>query len=278
MRRRTTSILLCAALAAAAACHGTSGPERLTNRVLSGSRDGLAGAVDSPINLEFPDQPGLLDVKIKNASGDVLVLGRAEEATGDTKVRIEPRIEVRAAGDSKMQLEKIKWVARVDPNDHGGHTLFIEVGSTDIDAWFVGSDIEVEVPRLGAVTVDTKRGKIMVDDNRGPVDLSTVRGEIRMRTPWPITQPCAMVTKDADIVWISRGQSSGEFDCETIGGNIVAYCRMGRWNIADHRNDKNSLHAILNSGSNPVVMRNVDGDIRITIVEDPHDTGSFHWP
>ena len=126
--------------------------------------------------------------------------------------------------------------------------------------------------------MNTRRGKIIVDDNRGPVDLSTKGAEIRVRTPWPMTQPCAMVNKDADINWSTRGESSGEFDCETVGGNIISYCRYGRWIVVDKRNDTNSLHATLNGGKNPIVMRNVDGDIRIKIVEDPHNTGTFHWP
>jgi hypothetical protein len=264
--------------AALASCNGSSSTERLANRVLNGASDGITGAVDNPIDLTFPDQADVLDVQIKNVSGDVIVRGKPKEATGDTTVRIEPRIEIRTATGTKMKLDQIKWVARIDPNDHGGHTLVIDVGSTDRDAWFVGSDIEVDTARLGAVTVDTKRGKIIVDDNRGAVDLSTIRGEIRVRTPWPMTQPCAMVTKDADISWITRGESAGEFDCETVGGNIVSYCRYGRWITVDKRNDMNSLHATLNGGKNPIVMRNVDGDIRITIVEDPHSTGTFHWP
>jgi hypothetical protein len=264
--------------AALAACHGSSSAERATNRAFKSAGDSVSGAVDQPINLTFPDVPGLLDVRIKNSYGDVFVRGRTTEAQGETTVRIEPRLEVRTAGDPSKVLERVAWVARIDANDRGGRTLVIEFGSADPDAWFVGADIEVDVPRLGAVTVDTQRGRINVDDNRGPVDLSTVKGHIRVRTPWPMTQPCAMVNKDADIVWITRGESSGAFDCETIGGTVIAYCRYGRWNAADHRNKQNSLHATLNSGTNPIVMRTINGDIRVTIVEDPHNTGSFHWP
>ena len=261
-----------------ASCNGGSSTERMANRVINGMSDGVSGAVDKPIDLVFDDSADVLDVHVKNVSGDVVIRGKTKEATGDSLVRIEPRIEIRSANDPKMQLEKIKWSAHIDANDSGGHTLVIEVVSTDPDAWFVGSDIEVDVARLGAVTVNTRRGKIIVDDNRGPVDLSTTGGEIRVRTPWPMDQPCAMVNKDADISWSTRGESAGEFDCETVGGNIISYCRYGRWTMVDKRNDQNSLHANLNAGKNPIVMRNVDGDIRITIVEDPHSTGTFHWP
>ncbi|RLT00478.1 MAG: hypothetical protein DWI18_01645 [Planctomycetota bacterium] len=266
------------ALTALASCNGRSSTERVTNRLVNGMMDGITGAVDDPIDLTFADSADVVDVRVKNISGDVVIRGQVKEATGDTLVRVEPRIDIRSANDPKMQLEKIKWVARLDANDSGGHTLLIEISCVDPDAWFVGADIEVDVARLGAVTVNSRRGKIIVDDNRGPVDLSTTRGEIRVRTPWPMTQPCAMVNKDADINWSTRGESSGEFDCETVGGNIISYCRYGRWIVVDKRNDMNSLHATLNGGKNPIVMRNVDGDIRIKIVEDPHNTGTFHWP
>lgn len=250
----------------------------MANRVLNGAADGITGSVGKPVNLTFADKEFVIDVVIKNASGDVIVRGKPSEATGETAVRIEPRNEIRTVHQRKKNLDEIEWDVHMDPNDHGGQTLTIDVRSIDKDAWFAGSDIEVDTPRLGRVKVDTRRGKIIVDDNRGPVDLATAEGEIRVRTPWPMTEPCAMVTKNADISWTTRGESSGEFDCETLGGNIISYCRYGRWISVDKRNDKNSLHATLNFGKNPIVIRNVDGDIRITIVEDPHATGTFHWP
>ena len=272
------SILILMVFGVLAACNGGSSTERLTNRLLNNSMDGIAGAVDKPINLTFEDELGILDVEIKNLSGDVIVRGKPKEATGETTVRIEPRIEIRSGLDSKMKLEELKWKAHIDKNNYGGRTLFIEIEHIDPNAWFIGCDIEVDTARLGAVKIDTKRGKIIVDNNRGAVTLNTIRGEIRVRTPWPITKPCCLVTAQADIIWTTRGEGSGEFDCETIEGTIHSYCRYGRWISVDKRNDMNSLHATLNGGTNPIVMRTVDGDIRITIVEDPHATGTFHWP
>ncbi len=256
--------------------------------MLNSTTDGLTGAVDEPMYHTFPDKGLVIDVVIHNASGDVVVRGNPAESMGDTTVRIEPRLEIRSVNNIEDKLEEIQWDVRMDQNDHGGQTLFITLKSKDHEAWFAGSDIEVDAARLGDVTIDTKRGKIIVDDNRGSVDLSTTRGEIRVRTPWPMTKPSAMVTKDADIEWVIRGESAGAYDCETVGGTIHSYCRYGRWLMLDegnyvngkrvNRNDGNSLHATLNNGKNPIVMRNVDGDIRIKIVEDPHSTGTFHWP
>ena len=266
------------ALTALASCNGGSSTERVANRVLNGAADGIAGSVDKPVYLTFADEGLVVDVVIQNASGDVIVRGKPKEATGETTARIEPRIEIRTVSQRKAKLDEIQWDVHMEENDHGGQTLTIDVRSIDQDAWFAGADIEIDTPRLGNVRVNTRRGKIIVDDNRGPVDLSTKGAEIRVRTPWPMTQPCAMVNKDADINWSTRGESSGEFDCETVGGNIISYCRYGRWIVVDKRNDTNSLHATLNGGKNPIVMRNVDGDIRIKIVEDPHNTGTFHWP
>ena len=266
------------ALTALASCNGGSSTERVANRVLNGAADGIAGSVDKPVYVTFADEGLVVDVVIQNASGDVIVRGKPKEATGETTVRIEPRIEIRTVSQRKAKLDEIQWDVHMEENDHGGQTLTIDVRSIDHEAWFAGADIEVDTPRLGNVRVNTRRGKIIVDDNRGPVDLSTKGAEIRVRTPWPMTQPCAMVNKDADINWSTRGESSGEFDCETVGGNIISYCRYGRWIMVDKRNDTNSLHATLNGGKNPIVMRNVDGDIRIKIVEDPHNTGTFHWP
>ena len=168
--------------------------------MINGTVDGIAGSVDNPVDLTFIDQGLVVDVVIKNASGDVIVRGKPNEATGDTTARIEPRIEIRTVRQRKAKLDEIQWDVQMEQNDHGGQTLTIDVRSIDQDAWFAGADIEVDTPRLGNVRVDTWRGKIIVDDNRGPVDLTTAEGEIRVRTPWPMTQPCAMVTKMLTLV------------------------------------------------------------------------------
>jgi len=110
------------------------------------------------------------------------------------------------------------------------------------------------------------------------VHVQTTFGDVRMLTPWPITEPCSIDDKDGDVEWIVRGESSGAFDCETIGGTMHVFARYGRWIATDKRNDHNSLASTLNGGTNPIVIRVTDGDIYIATVENPHDTGTFIRP
>ena len=44
----------------------------MANRVINGMSDGVSGAVDKPIDLVFDDSADVLDVHVKNVSGDVV--------------------------------------------------------------------------------------------------------------------------------------------------------------------------------------------------------------
>jgi hypothetical protein len=262
-----------------AACEGNSSLERHMDRFLRESGQGLLGMNGTVQNLNFPEAPGLVNVSVRNIQGDVRIRGQRKEADGPTTVRLRPMAQPGSpSAAATTQLEDLKWDAQMKPQPDGSRLLELTLSTTDSKAWFVRCDIEIDTPRLGSAQVFTDHGRVLVEDNRGGVRVNTTFGDVRMRTPWPITDPCRIDVKDGDVEWIVRGESSGAFDCESVGGKVSVYARYGRWIAKDPRNDHDSLVATLNSGTNPVVVRAQDGDISIVIVEDPHDTGTFAHP
>jgi len=265
-------------VAALAACEGNSPLERHADRFLREGGDGIFGQTGITQNLTFPDAPGLVHVRVRNLQGDVRIRGSRTEAQGETTVRLRPNSEVDSGFAATTQLDTMKWDAQMKPQPDGSRLLEITIATEDPKAWFVRCEIEIDTPRLGRVDVLTDHGRVLVVDNRGGVVAKTTFGDVRMRTPWPVLEPCRIDVKDGDVEWIVRGESSGAFDCETIGGKMNVYARYGRWIAADPRNDHDSLAATLNGGTNPVVVRAQDGDISVIVVEDPHDTGTFAKP
>ena len=280
MSLRHSAITLALALLAAcvAACEGNSPLERHVDRFLREGGEGLVGMTGTVQNLTFPEAPGLVNVSVRNLQGDVRIRGQRREAEGPTTVRLRPVTISQSTAAVANQLEGLKWDAQMKPQPDGSRLLEVTLSTPDPKAWMVRCEIEIDTPRLGSVQVATDHGRVLVDDNRGGVRVNTTFGDVRMRTPWPVLQPCRIDVKDGDVEWIVRGESSGAFDCETIGGKINVYARYGRWLATDPRNDHDSLVATLNAGKNPVVVRAQDGDISIVIVEDPHDTGTFAHP
>lgn len=261
-----------------AACEGPTPLERHVDRFLRESGQGLLGPVGEVQNLSFPDQAGLVHVVVRNIEGDVRVRGRREDASGPTTVRLRPRATVDTNFAARNELDQVQWDAQMKDGPGGSRVLELSLRTRDPKAWFLRCDIEIDTPRLGRVDVVTDHGRVLAEDNRGGVQLKSTFGDVRVRTPWPITEPCRIEAKDGDVEWIMRGESSGAFDCECIGGKVHMYARYGHWVAADPRNDHNSLVGRLNGGENPVVIRVLEGSLYIRIVEDPHDTGTFISP
>ena len=280
MKLRAVSVLALLALAATGVtgCEGNSSLERHADRFRRESGQGLLGLAGKVETLSFPDAPGLLNVSVRNMQGDVRIRGQRKDAEGPVTVRLRPVAVTESTAAVATQLDGLKWDAQMKPQPDGSRLLEVTLTTPDPKAWFVRCEIEIDVPRLGSVQVATDHGRVLVDDNRGGIQVKTTFGDVRMRTPWPVTQPCRVDVRDGDVEWIVRGESSGAFDCETVGGKINVYARYGRWIAVDPRNDHDSLVATLNGGTNPVVVRAQDGDISVVIVEDPHDTGTFAHP
>jgi len=219
-------------------------------------------------------------VVVKNVEGDVRIRGTHKNGadTGPTTVRLRPHSTGGSGPEVAKQLDNMKWNAEMKPQLDGSRILEVTIATDDPTAWFVKCEIEVDTPRLGRVSVNTTHGRVLIVDNHGGVHVQTTFGDVRMLTPWPITEPCSIDDKDGDVEWIVRGESSGAFDCETIGGTMHVFARYGRWIATDKRNDHNSLASTLNGGTNPIVIRVTDGDIYIATVENPHDTGTFIRP
>ena len=282
MLTRCLNAVLVALLAFAplCACEGNSPLERHADRFLREGGHGLLGQTGEVQNLTFPDADGMVHVVVKNVEGDVRIRGTHKNGAdmGPTTVRLRPHSTGGSGPEVTKQLDNMKWNAEMKPQLDGSRILEVTIATDDPTAWFVKCEIEVDTPRLGRVSVNTTHGRVLIVDNHGGVHVQTTFGDVRMLTPWPITEPCSIDDKDGDVEWIVRGESSGAFDCETIGGSMHVFARYGRCIATDKRNDHNSLASTLNGGTNPIVIRVTDGDIYIATVENPHDTGTFIPP
>ena len=136
-------------------------------------------------------------------------------------------------------------------------------------------EIVVVTPALDSVKVRSTKGDVTVIDNRGSVDIETTRGDVRMMTPWPMTGPMTIVTSEGSIDYRVRGESKGVFDCESRGGEVRQRAEFGKWIALNGDNDHDRFLAVLNDGTNPVVLRTSEKNIRVAIVPDPTAVGIY---
>jgi len=271
-----TSLALSLALAGASIFSGCSSQHSLEEHV-SGHATAIRDTatlrtfrVDEPVELATS---GAIGVVVESFGGDVSV-------RADPRVK-QTRVEVRRASnmglgrwdESRQELDDIAWTATLEPRETGGDTLKVAVTTQNPEAHYFRADVVIVAPALDAVAVRTRRGSVSVVENQGPVDIETTSGDVRMLTPWPMTQPIKIITSDGAIDFRVRGESRLSFDAETRGGEVRQRCLFGKWRALGSGNDHDRMLATLNDGTNPVFLRTSDKNIRIAVVADPTNVG-----
>jgi hypothetical protein len=88
-----------------------------------------------------------------------------------------------------------------------------------------------------------------------------------------MTKPVTIVNRNGDIDYRVSGGSTGMFDAQTVNGRATTLIRYGEVRtVPPTRED--ALRVMLNSGDNPIVLRTVNGDIRIAVVDHPEHVGT----
>ncbi|MEY3142900.1 MAG: hypothetical protein RLY21_1393 [Planctomycetota bacterium] len=273
---RTCRGALLAALAAAlTACapHRTFEDEVFsTNRAVRDAISWRTFTTDEPIELKTT---GALAVDVDNFAGDVTI--RADRKVDRTYVEVR-RVASHGLGrwtESTEALDDAGWTASLEPRNGGGETLSIRTDTPNPEKYFHHMEIVVVTPALDSVKVRSTKGNVTVIENRGSVDIETTRGDVRMMTPWPMTGPMTIVTSEGSIDYRVRGESKGIFDCESRGGEVRQRAEFGKWLALDTGNDHDRFLAVLNDGTNPVVLRTSEKNIRVAIVPDPTAVGIY---
>jgi hypothetical protein len=227
-------------------------------------------ACDEPVELKTT---GALAVEVESFGGDVTI--RADRKVDRTFVEVR-RVATHGLGrwmESREALDDAGWTATLQPRLGGGETLFIRTNTPNPEKHFHHIQVLVVTPALDTVKVRTTKGDVVVIENQGPVDIETTKGDVRMLTPWPMTKPITIVTSQGSIDYRVRGESKGVFDCESRGGEVRQRAEYGKWMALDKGNDHDRFLAVLNDGTNPVVLRTTEKPIRVAIVPDPTKVG-----
>lgn len=270
--RRAAQILLAAG--ALAGCAGHSSVERGLDRAHGSIAASLDGAVTKELDYVLPVD-GIVDVDIETFAGDVVV--RAGRDTGG-EIRIRVTEVARHGRDRKDEagasLDDIQVKAEVQRG--GDVPVMVLRGTTGHDEhWLHRTEIDIELPELRRARVKTRGGKVHVYENRGACSVETTDGEIRMFTPWAITEDVTLVGRGADVVMRAFVGTCGRFDIDCVNGKVAARVESGEWKVLDRRNDHDTLHATLGDCANRILIRNVDAAVKVSVVKDPMEYGSM---
>lgn len=226
---------------------------------------------------------GQQDVVVNLFAGDVTVHATASPPGTGTEQGIATVTITRRGmhgpsrkDDSTASLTEITATVGSEWRE-GDSTIVVNATTTHAEPWLQAADVDIALPMLGSVVVRTARGHVYVTNNARGVDIETSKGDVRVVTHFPMSDPTTILNSDGDIDWRVSGRSAGIYDLESVGGLVFARCPVGKWLCTDPTNTDRRLFARLNDGTARVVMRNVDGDIRVAVLDNPADIGTYIW-
>jgi hypothetical protein len=273
--RAVLAVVLVASLVPfGAGCAGGSSVERGIDHAHQSIAASFDGSVVEERLYEL-DVDGIVDVDLESFAGDVVIRGGRE-----TKGKAILTATVLAGHGRDRQAEaeaSLDEVAVKAEIRRGGDVPVLAVRCTTEhdEPWLLRANLDIELPELRRVRVKTRGGKVYVFENRGACHVHTADGDVRMFTPWAISEDVTLVTRGGEIVFRAFTGTCGIFDVECVNGDVKARVEAGDWRILDRRNDHDTLHATLGTCTNRITIRNVDAKVRVSVVKDPMDYGSI---
>jgi hypothetical protein len=237
-------------------------------------------ATEKLAEVSAEDQPIILDVL-----GPVAV--DVESFNGDVTIIADPKLEQarltftrRATHGFQRQLEAeaslpdIGYSTEIVPGELG-QVLRVRTFTTNPEPHYQRVDMLIELPEIDGVRVRTHNGGVVLTDIEGRVDIVTDDGPIRVATNHPMVRPVTIINNCGNIDFRVRNESMGAVDCQALRGQVSHHAVYGRW-IVHTGTDNDTLLATFNDGTNPIVLRAADGDIRFSVVNDPTDMSPFN--
>lgn len=229
---------------------------------------GCAASRSNATQLPIPDGTRLLALDVKNVRGsvEVRVNPRVEHATVESNIAVATRDDKSPKADAAI-LDALAVTADLQP---AGDNAVLKVVSTSgrPDAEDQAVNLLITLPRLDGVQIDNRGGLVMVVGASGAHSITNRQGPIEVRTNSPITDPVTLTTTDGNIYYQVPAASSGTFDLATLQGEC-AFRNEVTAEQKDSYSTRQQLSTVLNNGTNPVVARTNQGDIRMFVIKDP---------
>lgn len=231
----------------------------------------VRGNLDTDAPIKF-DMNGPISINVESFNGHVVI----DTDPGASQVRFQVVREgthgLLRGGEADQAIKGIDYTAELVPGDLGPE-LMVRTWTTSPEPHFQRANITITAPAIHNVKIVTHEGSVRVEDVNGSVDITTHDGDVVVMTNEPMVRPVTIVTSKGSIDYRVRAESTGRFDCETVRGAVKHRLMYGRYTMEP--SDSNALRMTLNDGENPVRLRTVDGDIRIAVVHNPVQVGTF---
>lgn len=223
---------------------------------------------DDPIVLELA-APVAVDVQLFN--GDVIIEANPEYEQATVQVVRRARHGYMRMHEAEESLDLIDYSVGLAPGELG-QVLQVRARTAHVEPHYQVADVHITLPEAEGLYVRTTNGRVESRGVTGRIDVSTTNNDIRILSNRPLRRPVTAVNRNGDIVFRVRAESTGEFDCETVNGRVTTHVEYGDFMVSP-TNDIDTVRASFNGGSNRIVLRTVDGNIVVSVVDNPEEVG-----
>jgi len=252
-------------LALASGCSGPKTPAWASFNPNNWSNKRIA---DEPILF---DLEGPISVNVETFGGDVIIEGDPEAEQGSVQIVREAVHGWGRSGEARASLADISASAEIVAADVArgelGQTLQVLTSTLNAEPHLQRAHVWIKAPEIETVTVRSDDGDVRITHIEGAVDVEASDGNVRVATNRVMRQPVTIINNNGHIEYRVRGESSGDFDAQTINGRVSASVRYGTL-IIQPTTREDLYQAKFNDGANKVILRTSNGDIKIAVVPD----------
>ncbi len=216
--------------------------------------------VSGPIALDLESFGGSIEIEVNPDLPHAIVTA--------TRVATHGRLR---RDEAEGSLDNVQYDVQLGQGSLG-QQLTIRTWTSDPEAHYQRVMLHLEVPEVDGMTIRTHNGDVEAVGVYGMMDIRTDDGEVRILTESPLTEAIQIINDAGSINLRMRRESMGAIDAHAVRGNVFHVCPQGAWSTLPGTSH-NTLKASLNDGTNPILLRAADGEIRIAVVESPTSVG-----
>lgn len=221
-----------------------------------------------------------VDIEVVNWAGSVTVVADPRYSSTQVLQRVRRLDRTGPKGEELRQQVTVSAEGSID----GGRRL-LRVRSTPLpeaDVAKVAVDVIVRVSKADDVRVSNTRGPVSVSGFSGSLNVENgpsgaPGGDIQARTQRGVSRAVSLVTTQGNVIYKCGPGSRGSFDMMGGGQMPEFVAKVG--SVSNARPDPlaNRYRAVLDGGTNPIMLRSEKGGVLVEVIENAGTAGPELW-
>ncbi|MBL9031519.1 MAG: hypothetical protein JNM80_07400 [Phycisphaerae bacterium] len=217
-------------------------------------------------------------VEVTNWNGSVRVEANPRLEAPEVSARVRRLVR---GGPKGAELKQSAIIRAIASFDDGRRILRVTTAPASPERESdVAVVLVVSVPRSENVVVRNAGGSVELVGVGGAIDVENgmagVRGgDVVVRTGQPLTAPVSLASPQGLVHFQAGPGSSGLFDIASDSGAAEFVSKVG--NVRDAKPEPGHFRAVLNDGSNPVILRAGKGTARAWVIPNADKIGPEVW-